>query len=185
MRQAGSSRAGACLAVSCSWGLQQVQYGAACMPACASAGLRPHRDVRRQLCERSRRAGAWLLGAGWQPGRGHRQTALAREVPAGFRRAPSTSGALLHLGEPLLSARSSDQAPGNCGFTSPHFQGALHTPCTSLCHPPPLPPQGHLYTVGPPQPAFALRLEAVPDMDYDPLGAFSFEPGIAFFEPAN
>ncbi|PRW60134.1 acetyl- synthetase [Chlorella sorokiniana] len=27
-----------------------------------------------------------------------------------------------------------------------------------------------LYTVGPPQPAFALRLEAVPDMDYDPLG---------------
>ncbi|KAL4436674.1 hypothetical protein ABPG75_003813 [Micractinium tetrahymenae] len=28
----------------------------------------------------------------------------------------------------------------------------------------------HLYTVGPPQPAFQVRLEAVPDMDYDPAG---------------
>ena len=34
----------------------------------------------------------------------------------------------------------------------------------------PLVLQSQLYTVGPPQPAFALRLEAVPDMDYDPLG---------------
>lgn len=30
--------------------------------------------------------------------------------------------------------------------------------------------QSQLYTVGTPQPAIALRLEAVPDMDYDPLG---------------
>ncbi|PSC70142.1 Long chain acyl-synthetase 4 [Micractinium conductrix] len=28
----------------------------------------------------------------------------------------------------------------------------------------------HMYTVGPPQPTFQVRLEAVPDMDYDPLG---------------
>ncbi|KAL4435216.1 hypothetical protein ABPG77_001898 [Micractinium sp. CCAP 211/92] len=29
----------------------------------------------------------------------------------------------------------------------------------------------HMYTVGPPQPAFQVRLEAVPDMDYDPAGS--------------
>jgi hypothetical protein len=47
----------------------------------------------------------------------------------------------------------------------------LVRPCTSGPRPPAPPPQDHSGTVGPPLPVLSFRLEAVPEMNYDPLAS--------------